>query len=135
MMTSWVRAAVVVALAVVVRVGCAAQQVHGMWVWKSPDVLATPQGAERLRDFCKAQGINEVYVSYSAAKAPAEEKDFVHLIELLHHERVRVEALISSIDADEPGSRCSDKSSPMHFRNNAGADEGDANLPAIGHSL
>jgi hypothetical protein len=60
MMTSRVRAAVVVALTVVVSVGCAAQQVHGMWVWKSPDVLATPQGAERLRDFCKAQGINEV---------------------------------------------------------------------------
>jgi hypothetical protein len=103
MMTSWVRAAVVVALAVVVRVGCAAQQVHGMWVWKSPDVLAAPQGAERLRDFCKAQGINEVYVSYSSAKAPAEEKDFVHLITLLHRAGIRVEALISSLDADEPG--------------------------------
>jgi hypothetical protein len=103
MMTSWFRAAVIVALAVVVALSSAAQQVHGMWVWKSPDVLATPQGAERLRDFCKAQGINEVYVSYSAAKAQAEEKDFVHLILLMHSAGIRVEALISSLDADEPG--------------------------------
>src|ERR1700749_3707945 len=103
MMTSWFRAAVIVALAVVVAVSCAAQQVHGMWVWKSPDVLAAPRGAERLRDFCKAQGINEVYVSFPAAKAQAEEKDFVHLIRLMHRAGIRVEALIASADADEPG--------------------------------
>lgn len=103
MAASWFRASMVVALAVVVDVGCAAQQVHGMWVWKSPDVLAAPQGAERLKDFCKRQGINEVYVSYSAAKAQAEEKDFVHLITLMHSAGIRVEALISSLDADEPG--------------------------------
>lgn len=77
--------------------------VHGMWVWKSPDVLKAPQGAERLRDFCKSQGIDEVYVSYSAAKAPAEESDFVHLIGLMHRAKIRVEALLSSTDADEPG--------------------------------
>lgn len=103
MMTSWVRAALVVALVVVVPMGCLGQQVHGMWVWKSPDVLAAPQGAERLRDFCKAQGINEVYVSFSAAKAHAEEKDFDHLISLMHRAGIRVEALIASADADEPG--------------------------------
>lgn len=103
MMPSWVRAALLAALAVVVPMGCEAQQVHGMWVWKSPDVLGAPQGAERLRDFCKAQEINEVYVSFSAAKAQAEEKDFVHLIGLMHRAGIRVEALISSIDADEPG--------------------------------
>jgi hypothetical protein len=103
MMTSWVRAAVVLALFVVIPMGCLGQLVHGMWVWKSPDVLAAPQGAERLRDFCKAQGINEVYVSFSAAKAETEEKDFAHLIGLMHHAGIRVEALISSTDADEPG--------------------------------
>jgi hypothetical protein len=77
--------------------------VHGIWVWKSAEVLSAPQGAERLRDFCKSQGINEAYISYSAAKAQEEERDFVHLIGLLHRENIRAEALISSTDADEPG--------------------------------
>jgi hypothetical protein len=77
--------------------------VHGLWVWKSAEVLAAPQAAEKLRDFCGAQGINEVYVSYSTASAPAEEGAFVHLIELLHRSGIHVEALLSSTDADEPG--------------------------------
>jgi hypothetical protein len=77
--------------------------VHGLWVWKSPDVLSAPQGAERLRDFCKAQSISEVYVSYSATSAPAEENDFTNLIGLLHRASIRVEALLSSTEADEPG--------------------------------
>jgi hypothetical protein len=77
--------------------------VHGLWVWKSPEVLQAPQGAERLRDFCKAQGINEIYVSFSAASAPAEERDFTHLISLMHRNGMRVDALLSSTDADEPG--------------------------------
>lgn len=77
--------------------------VHGLWVWKSPDVLNAAQGAERLRDFCKSQDINEVYVSYSAATASAEAGDFKHLIGLLHRENIRVEALLSSTDADEEG--------------------------------
>lgn len=77
--------------------------VHGLWVWKSSDVLNTPHAAEKLGDFCKSQGINEVYVSYSAASAPAEEGDFKHLIGLLHRANIRVEALLSSTDADEPG--------------------------------
>jgi hypothetical protein len=76
---------------------------HGLWVWKSPEVLKAPQGAERLRDFCKSQGIDEVYVSYSAASAPGEESEFVHLIGLMHRARVHVEALLSSTEADEPG--------------------------------
>jgi hypothetical protein len=88
-------------------VACAGQPapatVHGLWVWKSQDVLSSRQGAERLRDFCRLQGINEIYVSYSAAHAQAEERDFTHLINLLHREGVRVEALISSTDADQPG--------------------------------
>jgi hypothetical protein len=77
--------------------------VHGLWVWKSPEVLHAPQGAERLRDFCESQGINEVYVSYSAATAAGEEEDFKHLIGMMHHADIRVEALLSSTDADEPG--------------------------------
>jgi hypothetical protein len=77
--------------------------VHGLWVWKSQQVLAAPQAAEKLQDFCRAQDITEVYVSYSAASAAAEESEFVRLIGLLHASGVRVEALLSSIDADEPG--------------------------------
>ncbi len=79
------------------------EPVRGLWVWKSPTVLGAPRGAEKLVDFCKSAGINEVYVSYSANSAAAEESDFVHLIGLMHRANVRVEALLSSTDADEPG--------------------------------
>jgi hypothetical protein len=77
--------------------------VHGLWVWKSAELLAAPQAVEKLRDFCRAQGINEVYVSYSAASASAEESKFAQLIELLHRSNIRLEALLSSTDADEAG--------------------------------
>lgn len=77
--------------------------VHGVWVWKSPTVLEAPRGAEMLRDFCKSEGINEAYVSYSSNSAAAEEGHLAHLIGLLHGSNIRVEALLSSVDADEPG--------------------------------
>jgi len=81
------------------------QPVHGLWVWKSAAVLGAERGAEGLRDFCAAQGINEVYVSVSARSEAGEEKDLVHLIGILHRADVRVEALLSSADADEAGKR------------------------------
>ena len=77
--------------------------VHGLWVWKSATVLEAPRGAEALRDFCRAEGINEVYVSYSANTSPAEEAALAHLIGLLHGGKIHAEALLSSADADEPG--------------------------------
>ena len=77
--------------------------VHGLWVWKSPRILAAPHGAERLSDFCSSEGINEVYVSVSARRERSEENQLAHLITLLHRSNVRVEALLSSTDADEPG--------------------------------
>ena len=77
--------------------------VHGLWVWKSPTVLAAPRGAEELRDFCKSEGINEVYVSISARTEASEEGQLAHLIALLHRSDIRVEALVSSTEADEPG--------------------------------
>jgi len=80
-----------------------ANRVHGLWVWKSPTVLEAPRGAESLLDFCKSQGINEVYVSISARSEASEESSLAHLIALLHRSNVRVEALLSSADADEPG--------------------------------
>lgn len=76
---------------------------HGLWVWKSPTVLAEPHAAESLRDFCTSAGINEVYVSVSPRTEPAEEGQLAHLIGLLHRSNIRVEALLSSTDADEPG--------------------------------
>jgi hypothetical protein len=77
--------------------------VHGLWVWKSPTVLGAPHGAESLLDFCKSQGISEVYVSISARSEAAEESQLAHLITLLHRSKIRAEALLSSADADEAG--------------------------------
>jgi hypothetical protein len=77
--------------------------VHGLWVWKSPMVLEAQGGAEALRDFCRSRGINEVYVSISANSEAAEESALAHAIGLLHRANIRVEALLSSTEADEPG--------------------------------
>src|ERR1700683_1995039 len=77
--------------------------VHGLWVWKSAQVLEGEHGSENLRDFCKSQGINEVYVSVSAQSQASEDRGLAHLIGLLHRANIRVEALLSSADADEPG--------------------------------
>jgi hypothetical protein len=77
--------------------------VHGLWVWKSPTVLEEPNAAESLLDFCKSQGINEVYVSISERSKDAEEPKLVQLIQLLHRSNIRVEALLSSTEADESG--------------------------------
>jgi hypothetical protein len=81
----------------------ASAPVHGVWVWKSPTVLGAPDGAEALLNFCKSEGINEVYVSVSERSMAAEESQLAHLIALLHRSNIRVEGLLSSTDADEPG--------------------------------
>jgi hypothetical protein len=80
-----------------------AAPVHGLWVWKSPDVLAAPQAAEKLAEFCRTEGITEVYVSISAKSFESEKPALAHAIVVLHRENVRVEALLSSTEADEPG--------------------------------
>ncbi|MGB9069986.1 MAG: hypothetical protein WCC21_15565 [Candidatus Acidiferrales bacterium] len=91
--------------ALLFAVGEAAAQVpvHGLWVWKSPDVLAAPHAAENLSEFCKTEGITEVYVSISAKSFESEKPALARAIAVLHRERVRVEALLSSTEADEPG--------------------------------
>ena len=66
-------------------------------------MLEAPRGAENLWDFCRPEGINEVYVSVSARTEASDESALVHLITLLHRSNIRVEALLSSADADEPG--------------------------------
>jgi hypothetical protein len=85
--------------------GALAQQpVHGLWVWKTPTLLDLPSRGEALRDFCRSHQINEVYLSFSSQNGgAAEEQEIEKLIELLHKSHIRVEALLSSTDADEPG--------------------------------
>jgi hypothetical protein len=77
--------------------------VHGLWVWKGPSILADAHGADALLQFCRAQGINEAYVSVSDHGDLSELNQFSALIERLHGAGIRVEALISSTDADEAG--------------------------------
>jgi hypothetical protein len=80
------------------------QPTHGLWVWHTPTLLDLPSRGEALRDFCRSQQINEVYLSYSSQNGgAAEEQEIARLIGLLHHSHIRVEALLSSTDADEPG--------------------------------
>jgi hypothetical protein len=81
----------------------ASAPVHGLWVWKTSAVLDAPHGAAKLRDFCRAQDINEVYVSFSAKDGTSEDKHLTDLIARLHRANIRVEALLSSTDADEAG--------------------------------
>jgi hypothetical protein len=79
--------------------------VHGLWVWKTPSVLAAPHADEALRDFCRSEHINEVYVAFTAVvkAGPATENQLAALIRTLHKSGIHVEALLSSTDADEPG--------------------------------
>jgi hypothetical protein len=83
--------------------GVPPRPVHGLWVWKSPTVLDAPQGAKALRDFCKSADVNEVYLSVSENTMESEESHLASLIALLHSSSIRVEALLSSTDADESG--------------------------------
>lgn len=79
---------------------------HGLWVWKTATALAAPGGVESLRDFCRSEDVTEVYVSFSRSGSEAdrdEDRILVNVIRALHKSNVRVEALLSSTDADEPG--------------------------------
>src|ERR1700683_3129298 len=55
------------------------EPVHGLWVWKSAQILEGEHSSENLRDFCKSQGINEVYVSVSAQSEASEDNHLAHL--------------------------------------------------------
>jgi hypothetical protein len=77
--------------------------VHGLWVWKTSSILEAPRGAGMLRDFCRSAGINEVYVSVAPHGDSSMERPLVQLIALLHRSNIRVQALLSSTDADELG--------------------------------
>jgi hypothetical protein len=66
-------------------------------------MLGTPKGPVALRDFCKSESVNEVYVSVSADSAASEDGHLAELVALLYRSDIRVEALFSSTDADELG--------------------------------
>ncbi len=65
---------------------------HGLFVWRHAE-------PNQLRDFCRSQGVDEVYVSVSKST----HSDLAKLIATLHHANIRVDALLSSTSADEPG--------------------------------
>jgi hypothetical protein len=96
-------AGVLLSAAAAPAVAAEAARAHGLWVWKGPAILAAAQGSERLRDFCRTQDINEVYVSVLSGGEVKDAVPLARLIASLHAAHVRVEALLSSIDADEAG--------------------------------
>jgi hypothetical protein len=77
--------------------------IHGLWVWKGPSVLEGARDAESLRDFCRAERITEVYVSVSQRGEMMAESSMARMIGVLHGANIRVEALLSSENADEGG--------------------------------
>ena len=90
--------------------GNATAPVHGVWIWGTLYVLDDRGSAESLRDFCRSQDISEVYLSISGRAGPGttfggafEESEIAGVLALLHGSRIRVEALLGSIDADQPG--------------------------------
>jgi len=95
--------ALLIALPIVARAQTPAAPTHGLWLWKSPTVLESPHAAESLREFCKAENINEVYISISERSEAAEDSQLAHTITVLHRANIRAEALLSSSEADEPG--------------------------------
>jgi len=94
-------------LALLVYVSTAFAQeppVHGLWVQKTPIILDLPARGEALRNSCRSHQITEVYLSFSSQNGgAAEQQEIQKLIALLHKSHIRVEALLSSTDADEPG--------------------------------
>src|SRR4051812_10624388 len=87
----------------VLRTHASDTPIHGLWLWKTSSILAPPGSAEALRDFARANDINEVYVSISRRDDLSEDAPLISLIDLLHGSHIRVEALLDSIDADMAG--------------------------------
>ena len=81
----------------------AATPVHGMWIWRSSAVLQAPQAALAIRNFCANEDINEIYVTISRHYGALEALQLADLIGQMHQAGIRVEALVSSTDGDEPG--------------------------------
>jgi hypothetical protein len=76
---------------------------HGLWVWKGPSILQTQASVESLRDFCRTTQINEVYLSVSQRGEMMSAGNMVRVVGVLHKSGIRVEALLSSENADVGG--------------------------------
>jgi len=68
--------------------------VHGLWVWKGPAIAQSSQSVQMLREFCKSQGINEVYFSVSEHGDMSGLVRLPGLIGQLHQSNIRIEALL-----------------------------------------
>jgi hypothetical protein len=77
--------------------------VHGLWVWKGPAMLHDRGAVDRLAEFCRDNDINEVYLAVSSHGVMMPDDRAVEVISTLHGDLVRVEALLSSDNADEAG--------------------------------
>jgi hypothetical protein len=77
--------------------------IHGLWVWKGSSVLDSSADVESLRNFCRSERINEVYISVSQRGEMMPESSMAGMIGVLHTANIRVEALLSSENADEGG--------------------------------
>jgi hypothetical protein len=82
-----------------------AERVHGLWVWKTDAVLAKAGSGEALRDFCRSNRINEVYLSMTSKAGLVEDPKVRELLAVLHGAKIRVEALYGSADGDLPAPR------------------------------
>jgi hypothetical protein len=64
-------------------------------------MLESRGSAESLRAFCRAEGVNEVYVSISERGQLMTPGSMSRMLHVLHRGNIRVEALLSSENADE----------------------------------
>lgn len=80
-----------------------ATRTHGLWVWKGPAILSDERAAQRLVAFCRDNDINEVYLAISSHGVMMPDDRVIEVIGALHRNLIRVEALLSSDDADEAG--------------------------------
>jgi hypothetical protein len=80
-----------------------ATRIHGLWVWKGPAILNDPRAANRLVAFCRGNDINEVYLAISSHGVMMPDDRVIEVIGALHGSLIRVEALLSSDNADEAG--------------------------------
>jgi hypothetical protein len=80
-----------------------APHVHGMWVWKGSEILASPESVRKLLAFCQREGVTEIYVSAFSHGEPEDTQALARAVSSLHGASIRFEALLSSTDADEDG--------------------------------
>jgi hypothetical protein len=102
-MTSILCALLALALVLPAAAADRSAPVHGLWVWKSSSVLQGPSAVQALDEFCRSSAINEIYISVPSQYSALEGLHLAQLITQLHASGVRVEALLSSTNADEPG--------------------------------